>query len=101
MCSGCDREDKVVIYGAVLDEQKCVSIEKRDDTSEMLYSTMMGFITHRGKGRLMHTHTHTHTLKKTAFYPVTMPFGLTCHRLLMTVNVHRFVILCLCVACTH
>lgn len=34
----------------------------------------------------------THTLTDTAFHPTTMALGLTCHGLLMTVNVHRFVI---------
>lgn len=41
-----------------------------------------------------------HTLTQRAFHPATMAFGLTCHRLLMTVNVHCFVSFCLCVART-
>lgn len=34
VCSRCDRQNKVVIYGAVLDEKDCLTKKKRGDTRE-------------------------------------------------------------------
>lgn len=94
-CFRCDRQDKVVIYGAVVNEKGRVSPWKRGDTRGWLQSVMMGPITGNDtQGERKNNAAHTHT--QTAFHPDTMSHGLTCHRLLMTVNVHRFVIFRLC-----